>query len=150
MAAALNSAMRAFTTPTLGVALLAMACVSVATAAPLWFTVMGDLAEPAADTVELNVGELSLRGEQKAMDLRVNLAAQRAMASGEKYQSYVSLIEIDCLASAIVHVHQTRFEHAGWRGASTFQNFPEIRPMAFGGLLPNPKETILRAACQIR
>ncbi|KQP49695.1 surface-adhesin E family protein [Pseudorhodoferax sp. Leaf274] len=135
---------------TYGLTVLAFSCAPVATAAPLWFTVMGDLTEPTADTVELNVGELSFRGEKKAMDLRVNLAAQRTMASGEKYQSYVSLIEIDCLASAIVHVHQTRFEQAGWRGASSFQNFPEIRPMAFGGLVPNPKDTILRAACQVR
>lgn len=142
--------MRAFTAPTFSVALLAIAYAAVVTAAPLWFTVMGDLTEPAADTVELDVGQLSLRGEQKRMNLRVNLAAQRTMASGEKYQSYLSRIEIDCQTSAIVHVHQTRFEHAAWRGPTSFQSFPETRPMAFGGLLPSPKETILRAACQVR
>lgn len=114
---------------------------------PVWFSVMGQPSQPDVDSVELNVENIPKRGEVARLDLRVNLAKQRLMTGGEKYQSYISVIEIDCSKDSIVHVHQTRYANAFWKGAGTFQKFEQVRPMAFGGLLPSPKPTILRAAC---
>ena len=115
--------------------------------AATWFAIMGNPRSTDVDTVELNVENVPRRGELARLDLRVNLARQRNMVDGEKYQSYLSLIEIDCAKDSVVHVHQTRYVNARWTGASTFQRFNDVRPMAFGGLLPSPKAAVLRAAC---
>ncbi len=112
-----------------------------------WFTVMGNLADAATDTVQVDLENLRPRGEIRFMDMRVNLAETRKSANGETIGSYVSKIAIDCDRDAIVHVEQTRFDGSYWRGTPSFQRFLENRPMAFGGLLPNPKARILRAAC---
>lgn len=112
-----------------------------------WFTVMGDLADAGTDTVQVDLENLPPRGAIRYMDMRVNLAETRTIDSGEKVGSYVSRISIDCDQDAIEHVEQTRFEGNYWRGRSSFQRFSENRPMAFRGLLPNPKARILRAAC---
>lgn len=114
---------------------------------PLWFTLMGSLADDTTDTVQINMAKMEARGSNNVMQLRVNLAHQRTMDSGEKYQSYLSKILIECSADSVVHLEQTRFELRRWEGHSTFQKFPEVRPMAFGGLEPNPRARVLRAAC---
>ena len=115
---------------------------------PVWFTVMGNASDPSVDSVELNVARLPPRGEISTMDLRVTLAVQRTMPDGEKYTSYHSQIAIDCDQEAVVHVEQVRYEGPQWTGAPTAQHFHEMRPMAFGGLAPNPKDRVLKAACR--
>lgn len=107
---------------------------------------MGNLADSEVDTVQLNLAKVGERGKIDVMQLRVSLAQQRTM-NGQNYQSYLSKILIDCRKDAIVHLEQTRFEAPRWEGPSTYQAFPEVRPMAFGGLAPNPKARVLRAAC---
>ena len=108
---------------------------------------MGSLGDNTADTVQINMAKMEARGNDDVMQLRVNLAQQRTMDGGEKYQSYQSKILIECSADSVVHLEQLRFELPRWEGHSTFQRFPEVRPMAFGGLEPNPKARVLRAAC---
>ncbi|RYX94713.1 MAG: hypothetical protein EOO28_13945 [Comamonadaceae bacterium] len=129
---------------------LIVAAPHYALATPSWFTVMGDGADPKVDTVELNLEDVRAPGLNDLLFLRVTLAKQRTNPSGDKFTSYLSRIAIDCGKRSIVHVDQTRYVEKRWRGNATFENFPEVRPMAFGGLEPNPKETILRAACRGR
>ncbi len=112
-----------------------------------WFSVMGDPGYSDEDLVELNLDQITGRGALQVMELRVSLAKPRIMGSGEEYRSYFSHIELDCNAGTIVHRDQTRYAEPKWQGKSTFQKFVEVRPMAFGGLVPNPKSTILKAAC---
>lgn len=111
-----------------------------------WFTIMGDLSNPRGDTVEINLHSLHLQGV-KTMALRVNLAVARTMPNGEVFQSYTSTLAVECDQEAIVHLDQLRFRGPVWSGPSTFQAFPEARPMAFGGLSPSPKPKVLKAAC---
>ena len=114
---------------------------------PTWFAIMGNLIEADADTVELDVANIHTRGQIKSMDLRVNLAHQRTMESGEKYTSYKSVIEIDCERDGVFHVEQTRYVGPRWTGDPTTQYFANSRPMAFRGLVPSPKPRVLKAAC---
>jgi len=65
---------------------------------------MGNLIEDDADTVELNVGDIRGPGQTNSMDLRVNLANQRTMGTGEKYTSYKSVIAIDCETGGVFHL----------------------------------------------
>ena len=125
----------------------AAAALSSAHGTSVWFAVMGQVGDLDVDTVEVNLEDLPPRGKIEVMFLRVTLAKQRTNPAGDKYASYLSRVSIDCEKSAIVHIDQTRYVEKRWRGAGTFQSFPEVRPMAFGGLVPNPRETILRAAC---
>lgn len=81
------------------------------------------------------------------MNLRVNLAQQRTMASGEKYTSYKSVVAIDCANGGVFHIQQTRYVGPQWTGEETTQYFGNSRPMAFGGLTPSPKPKVLKAAC---
>lgn len=129
-------------------ALLAVTTLT-ATAQPdaAWFTVMGDLSDPKVDTVQLDLSGVKPRGNIQIMTLRVNLARQRNASPGDPYSSYISQVAIGCKDHAIEHVVQRRFEHQQWRGATTVQEFLTGRPMAFGGLAPNPKAQILKAAC---
>ena len=131
-------------------ALLLAGTGQLAMAASSWFTVMGDGADPSVDTVELNLDDVRAPGMNDLMFLRVTLAKQRTNRAGDRFTSYWSRIAIDCNKKSIVHVDQTRYVEKRWRGAATFENFPDVRPMAFGGLEPNPKEVILRAACRGR
>ncbi|RYD60745.1 MAG: hypothetical protein EOP84_36585 [Verrucomicrobiaceae bacterium] len=112
-----------------------------------WFNIVGDQFDPTQDVVQLNIGNVKPRGKIKLMDLRVNLAKQRTMASGEKYTSYTSVIAVECDTSSVFHIEQTRYVEPRWAGTGTRQVFPEDRPMAFGGLSPAPKPVVLRAAC---
>ncbi len=114
---------------------------------PTWFTVLGAYDDTAKDLVQLNLADVAPRGEIRTMQLRVSLAQPRTVTGGEVVGSYISKIALDCDADAIVHVEQTRFNKARWEGVPTFQAFTEVRPMAFRGLEPNPKATILKAAC---
>jgi hypothetical protein len=115
-----------------------------------WFTVLGNLADSETDTVQLNMAKVETRGKNDVMQLRVTLAKQRTMATGERFQSYRSQILIECAKESIVHLNQTRFELGRWGGPSEYQRFNEVRPMAFGGLEPNPKARVLRAACETK
>jgi hypothetical protein len=124
---------------------LAFACAGAQ--AQTWFTVMGSSGNANVDTVELNLQGLQPKAEVSFMEMRVNLAKTRTMSSGERYTSYVSHIAIACAEDAIVHVDQMRYEQSLWQGPSTHQKFEEVRPMAFGGLEPNPKARILKASC---
>lgn len=129
---------------------LALAVVLFSTAqarAADWFTVLGNSADPAVDSVELDLSDVAKRGEITKMEMRVNLAQRRGSANGDSYQSYQSTIAIDCAAEAITHVDQMRFEQRDLSGHGTFERFVESRPMAFRGLDPSPKARILKAAC---
>lgn len=114
---------------------------------PTWFAIMGNADDASVDTVEIDVSDIGARGFVQNMDLRVNLAHQRTMDTGEKYTSYQSVIAIDCGSNSIFHITQTRFVGPLWTGAQTTQSFSDNRPMAFGNLSPSPSIKILKAAC---
>jgi hypothetical protein len=137
--------MRFFVPSSLAAALLLTSFLARAQAEPVWFDVGGP--GPSADVVELDVSDIKPGQAIKSLSLRVSLAAERILPSGERYSSYTSEIEIDCAERAVIHRKQTRYAGPRWTGAATTQEFPGARPMAFRGLQPDPKPRVLRAAC---
>lgn len=132
------------------VMLMGIPCYSSTVENSTWFTVMGSVSDPTVDSVQLDIKDIQPRGQIKLMNLRVTLRQKRTSTSGEEYASYISRIAIDCASDSIVHLEQTRFAEQMWLGKSNFQSFPEVRPMAFGGLNPSPKARILKAACALK
>lgn len=113
-----------------------------------WFTVIGTRNDPGVDTAQIDVSTIARRGAATVLRFRVNLAEARKLSSGESYQSYVSLISVDCASMSVFHEEQTRFSEAYWGGSTTREKFVQPKPMAFGGLAPDPKPRILNAACR--
>lgn len=124
-------------------------CLSGANAwAVEWFTVIGMKNDPNVDTAQLDVSTVTRRGANTVLRFRVNLAEARKLPSGEVYQSYVSLISIDCASMSVFHEEQTRYREAYWGGATAQERFVQPKPMAFGGLDPDPRPRILNAVCR--
>jgi len=128
--------------------LLAVCLFSANARAVEWFTVIGVKNDPNVDTAQLDVSTINRRGASTVLRFRVNLAEARKLPSGEVYQSYVSLISIDCTSMSVFHEEQTRFHESYWGGGATQEKFVQPKPMAFGGLAPDPKPRILNAACR--
>jgi len=124
---------------------LLLACVP-ATAVE-WFTVTGDKSKPEVDTTQIDASTIDRRNNALGLRFRVTLAQARKGARGDTYQSYLSHIAVECASGAIFHEDQRRFLEPLWTGASTFERFPQARPMAFVGLLPDPRPLILDIAC---
>ncbi|MCZ2496608.1 hypothetical protein GN316_07550 [Xylophilus sp. Kf1] len=113
-----------------------------------WFTVIGIKNDPNVDTAQLDVSTITRRGPATVLRFRVNLAEPRKLPSGETYQSYVSFISIDCNSMSVFHEEQTRYGQPYWAGSTAYEKFAQPKPMAFGGLAPDPKPRILNAACR--
>ncbi|QHJ00998.1 hypothetical protein GT347_25205 [Xylophilus rhododendri] len=112
-----------------------------------WFTLIGDKNDPAVDTAQLDSSTLVRKGDRLMLRFRVNLAQARKLDGGEVYQSYVSHITVDCASQSVFHDSQERFPEPFWQGESRTETFVQPKPMAFGGLSPDPKRRILNAAC---
>lgn len=112
-----------------------------------WFTVTGDKSNPEVDTTQIDASTLNRRGGALGLRFRVTLAKARKGAGGDTYQSYLSHIAVECASGAIFHEDQQRFQEPLWAGPSTFERFPQPKPMAFVGLAPDPRSIILDMAC---
>ncbi|WPB54965.1 surface-adhesin E family protein [Xylophilus sp. GOD-11R] len=115
-----------------------------------WFTVIGDKNDPAVDTAQLDISTVARKNNNLMLRFRVNLAMPRKLGGTEVYQSYVSHITIECATKSVFHEDQIRFRDALWQGPTHSEQFIQPKPMAFGGLYPDPKPKILAAACQSR
>ena len=128
--------------------LVALCLISAKAGAVEWFTVIGVKNDPNVDTAQLDVSTVTRRGSATVLRFRVNLAEARKLPSGELYQSYVSLISIDCASMSVFHEEQTRYRESYWGGSAAHERFVQPKPMAFGGLNPDPKPRILNAVCR--
>lgn len=115
-----------------------------------WFTVVGDRERPNVDTVEVNASPLSVAGEQRVMQLRVNRQTLREGWSGAPYRSYNAVVKFDCLHNAAQFQQITYFSRPLWLGEPLkIVNYTENdrRFMIFRDMNPNPIERIMKAAC---
>lgn len=112
-----------------------------------WYTVTGDKSDMSVDTTQIDTTTVDRRSEALGLRFRVTLAKARKGGRGDTYQSYLSHIAVECGSGAIFHEDQRRFQEPLWTGASTFERFPQTRPMAFVGLAPDPRPLILDIAC---
>ncbi len=127
------------------VAALALCLLSAHAQAADWFTLTGDLADTQVDTAQLDMSSVG----QTTLRFRVSLARPRTL-EGEVYQSYVSNITVDCASGSVFHDEQQRFADALWRHELRVEVFTGPKPMAFLGLLPDPRPRLLVAACRAR
>lgn len=116
-----------------------------------WLTIMGDRKDPALDTIEVNPIPVSTTEDHRVMRVRVNRSEQRANWDGIKYRSYEAIADFDC-AEKTAQFQQIRyFMQPVWVGeahTTTSYTKSDPRPMRFRGVVPNPVERIIRAACR--
>lgn len=115
-----------------------------------WFTLIGDKSDPAVDTAQLDISTVVRKNANLMLRFRVNLAMPRKIGATEVYQSYVSHITVECPTQSVFHEDQVRYRDPLWQGPTHSEQFIQPKPMAFGGLYPDPKPKILAAACQSR
>lgn len=123
-----------------------------APAAPTtWFTVMGDPADPAVNTIEVDPTPIAANGDMRAMQVRVSRALQRTSWDGVPYRSYVSTVLFDCADKSAKYVTLAFYVQPLWKGEPhktvTYPN-EVVRPMEFRDVTPNPTQRIIRAACE--
>ncbi|MGE0496714.1 MAG: surface-adhesin E family protein [Ramlibacter sp.] len=131
-------------------ALLLFAC-RFGHAEEYWFTVMGDKANPAVNTIEVNPVPLDGDGLMRTMRVRVSRSTLRKSWDGIPYRSYESTVLFDCLQKKAQYLSLVFYLQPAWQGPShqTSVFTPDkVRPMLFKDVVPNPTGRIIRAACQ--
>lgn len=132
-------------------ACLGLLCAGVAAQAAevAWFTVAGNPADHAADSVQVDPVAIKITGERRIMNLRVNRSQDRANWEGQPYRSYDARVAFDCRARTAEY-HFARFYMTPlWQGEAhkTTDYSKNPRPMRFLDMAPNPTDRIIRAAC---
>jgi hypothetical protein len=118
----------------------------------VWFTIQGDSAYPAADTIEVNPVPVSVNGDMRTMQVRVSRSAQRTNWDGVAYRSFKADVLFDCVAKNARYIAMEYFMQPAWAGPShALTNYTpgEGRPMRFRDVSPNPTAQIIRAVCAI-
>lgn len=126
-----------------------LACAPVAHAID-WFTVVGDPADPRADTVQIDPVVRRADGPLRTMGIRVSRSMERTSGGGVVFRSYEGTVEFDCARHTARFERTQFFSEPLWRNPGPVVDFPRDnpRPMAFRLFEPNPRERVIRAACQ--
>lgn len=132
---------------TLSIALLT--CAATAHAID-WFTVVGDPADPRADTIQIDPVARRTDGPLRTMGIRVSRSVERTSAGGVVFRSYEGTVEFDCSRGTARFERTQFFAEPLWRKPGPVVDFPrdDPRPMAFRLFEPNPNERVIRAACR--
>lgn len=134
------------------VALLSIA-VTCAYGQAAWFTVVGDLSDPAADIIEVDPMPLSISASEglRTLRVRVSRATPRTSWDGVPYRAYESLVVFDCFNHTAQYSTLVFYMQPAWRGVShntTVYAKANPRWMEFRDVVPNPTARIIRAACR--
>ncbi|MES2954381.1 MAG: surface-adhesin E family protein [Pseudomonadota bacterium] len=116
-----------------------------------WFTVMGDPANPAVDTIEVDPSPVSVTVEAQTMRVRVSRAKLRKSWDGVPYRSYVSDVVFDCANKKARYTALVFYMEPLWQGkshATSTYTRDNPRWMEFRDVSPNPTRQIVRAACE--
>ena len=116
-----------------------------------WFTVMGDPANPAVDTIEVDPSPLSVTVEAQTMRVRVSRSKLRKSWDGVPYRSYVSDVVFDCANKKARYSSLVFYMEPLWQGKShNTSTYTRENPrwMEFRDVSPNPNRQIIRAACE--
>jgi hypothetical protein len=116
-----------------------------------WFTVLGDPANPAVDTIEVDPSPLSVTVEAQTMRVRVNRGKLRKSWDGVPYRSYVSDVVFDCASKKARYANLVFYMEPLWQGRShNTSTYTRDNPrwMEFRDVSPNPTRQIIRAACE--
>ncbi|MES2511201.1 MAG: surface-adhesin E family protein [Pseudomonadota bacterium] len=116
-----------------------------------WLTVMGDKKDPAIDTIEVNPIPVSTTEDRRVMKIRVSRSEQRTNWDGIPFRSYQATVEFDCINKVGQFQQISYYRLPVWAGEShVTTNYTKADPrlMQFRGVVPNPVERIIRAACR--
>jgi len=126
-----------------------LVCCSSAQAQSRWFTVAGNPADAAVDTVQVDPVALRSDGALKMLSLRVSRAGLRRNWEGLPYRSYESEVAFDCRTGRADYRRASFYAEPLWQGTphrtTDYTNDP--KPMMFRDMAPNPTRRIVRAAC---
>lgn len=115
-----------------------------------WFTVIGNPADPVADTVQVDPLAARSHSDVRLMGVRVSRASQRRNWEGLPYRSYMAEVAFDCRAGRAEYRRVSFHAQPLWQGPVLkdvdYQKAP--KPMNFLGISPNPTTRIVRAACR--
>ena len=120
-------------------------------AAGLWFTVLGDASDAAATTIEVNPAPITINGDQRVMQVRVNRSEQRTTRDGVTFRSFSSSVLFDCSQKTGRFVSVDFYTQPLWKGEifkTLSYTAQDPRNMEFGEVEPNPRDRIIRAACR--
>ena len=117
----------------------------------IWFTVLGDPANAAVDTIEVDPSPLSVTVEAQTMRVRVSRSKLRKSWDGVPYRSYVSDVVFDCASKKARYTSLVFYMEPLWQGKShNTSTYTRDNPrwMEFRDISPNPNRQIIRAACE--
>ena len=115
-----------------------------------WFTVLGDPANPAINTIQVDPAPVEVSGNTRKLRVRVNRSADRTSWDGVPYRSYDSTVLFDCVGNTARYVQIQYYKQPVWKGTMYKSvNYNDVVPrwMAFKEVEPNPNERIVQAAC---
>ena len=132
--------------------LVALVCVvsPVLASTTEWFTIVGDPRDPHADTIQMDPVARKAEGALRVMGLRVSRSMVRTSSGGASFRSYEGTVEFDCDKLSARFVRSQFYDEPLWKSPGALVDFPPSsdRPMAFRLFEPNPRERVIRAACQ--
>jgi hypothetical protein len=116
-----------------------------------WFTIEGDVRQPAADIIQVDIRSLSHDGDGRSMALRVSRATRRSSWDGVPYRSYTAEVVFDCAEKTARYKSLAFYMLPLWEGPvhkTSSYTASEVRPMRFVDSTPNPTGRIINAACR--
>ena len=121
--------------------LLALLAAASAFGQPQWFTIEGDLKQPAADVIQVDIRSLSWESDHRSMALRVSRATPRSSEDGVPYRSYTANVIFDCVEKTARYKSLDFYLRPVWQGAvHKTSNYmaSDPQPMRFLDSQPNP------------
>ena len=115
-----------------------------------WFTVVGDPNDPRANTIQIDPIVRKADGPLRSMGLRVSRSMLRTSAGGVTFRSYDATVEFDCDKLTVRFVRSQFYDEPLWNKPGPLRNYPptDVRPVEFRQIEPNPRDRVIRAACE--
>ncbi|WP_156472887.1 hypothetical protein [Pseudorhodoferax sp. Leaf265] len=129
-------------------AVCACLCVAEAATTP-WLTVVGDPADPLADTIQVNPLFVRKDGPRRVMEVRVSRSQERTSTDGIRFRAFHGLVAFDCEARVARFLSSQFYNAPLWRDPGARLDYPESawRSVEFRGFEPNPRDRVVQAAC---
>ena len=115
-----------------------------------WFTVLGDPANTAINTIQVDPAPIEITGDTRKLRVRVSRSADRTSWDGVPYRSYDATVLFDCVKNTARYVQIQYYKQPSWQGTLYKSvNYGGVVPrwMQFREVEPNPNERIVQAAC---
>ena len=115
-----------------------------------WLTIVGDPANPLADTIQVDPMPVSVAGDYRTMRVRVSRSDHHVNWDGVPYRSYESSVLFDCVSNTARYLEIHFYMQPVWAGevhkvVTYTSGLP--RWILFREVEPNPYQRIIHAAC---